>query len=715
MVTLPLLLALLLPQDAPGVQDAPTEDQYYALHTVAVPDGIVLEVGGLLPLADDALLVCTRRGEVWRIESAASDAPRFSLWADGLQEPLGLLAHEGSVLTVQRGEVTALRDEDGDGQADAYDVVCDDWDLSGSYHEYAFGPRRDRDGNLWITLNIPFDAQPFGTVDWRGWALRVTPQGELQPVAGGLRSPAGVEVSPWGDVFYTDNQGEWNGASKLAQLTEGSFHGHPLGIDSAHRPESPVVHPGELPDGVLMPTAVKRVPGFTLPAVWFPYDVTGRSPSGMAWDETGGAFGPFDGQLFVGDQYGANVLRVFLEQVDGAWQGACFRFREGLQSGVIRVAFDARGGLWAGMSDRGWSSLGPDPWGLQRLTWTGAVPFEIQRMQVTEVGFRLTFTAPVDERSALDPDTWALRRFTYELHSDYGSDEMDDWELDLADVSVSADGTLIELSVDSLREGYVHELIAEGLRDTEGRPLLHPEAWYTLLARPGGERPPRIALVVDDHTDAASLLPTLTSVGEVVVVTTDHLDALRDADLALCAWTQDLPEACVETLERYVDSGRPLIALGPSLAAFPDHEALGLAEAPGTERVAHTLGIAAPREITDEFADEVEGEDPDGERERFDPARHPVLRAVDDSDLSARLPSVVLDDEVCRVLLASRDGSAPAAWIRHGPGARVLVIALGARAQREQPAAQRLLRNAILWALDLEQQLDPPEPASTSP
>ena len=35
-------------------------------------------------------------------------------------------------------------------------------------------------------------------------------------------------------------------------------------------------------------------------------DEMGRSPSGFAWDMSEGKFGPFAGQLFVGDQYDAS-------------------------------------------------------------------------------------------------------------------------------------------------------------------------------------------------------------------------------------------------------------------------------------------------------------------------------------------------------------------------------------------------------------------------
>jgi hypothetical protein len=462
---------------------APGEAELWPAVECAAPQGVALEVGGLLPLAAGELLACTRRGEVWRIERAWTGAPKFSLWCDGLQEPLGLLAHEGWVWTAQRGELTRMRDADGDGRADDFEIFCDAWPTSGDYHEYAFGPALDRDGNFWITLNRPFGAQAFGPVDWRGWAMRIGPDGAMTPVCAGLRSPAGVGAAPWGTMFYTDNQGEWCGASKLAVLQEGDFHGHPWGIESARLPASRVEHPGEPVDGMLMPEAAQTIPHFRLPAVWFPYDVMGRSPSGFAWDETGGAFGPFAGQLFVGDQYQASVMRVFLEEVAGVWQGTCFPFRRGLLSGVIRVAFDEEGGLVVGMSDRGWPALGTQPWGLQRLSWNGVTPFEILAVRARPEGFRVEFTRPADP-ATLTTESFTYSSWTYEWHSAYGSEPFETRTLAVTAAQPQADGLAVELTVAGLREGYVHALLASGVRDAAGAPLLHPQAYTTLIKRP---------------------------------------------------------------------------------------------------------------------------------------------------------------------------------------------------------------------------------------
>lgn len=480
-----LVLAFCLPQEpSPSV---PVESDFYRAVRIELPEGLSLEVGGIALSADGRPLVATRRGEVWLLDGLGDDMGRgveFTRVAEGLQEPLGLYVEDEWIWFTQRGELTRMRDTDGDDRADEFETVCDAWRVGGNYHEYNFGPRMGADGRFWITTNRAFGDQPFGEVPWRGFAFRIARDGSSEPVACGLRSPAGIEVAPWGTAFYTDNQGEWNGASKLCQIEPGDFFGHPFGLASCNEPEWRFASPGDPPDGVLMPEVPARIPSFRLPAVWFPYDEMGRSPSGLVWDTTEGEFGPFAGQVFVGDQYASSVMRVFLEQVGERWQGACFPFRKGLGCGVTRVAWAADGSLLVGQTNRGWPSIGDETEGLVRVSWTGAVPFEVHEMRARPNGFELTFTAPVDPETAADVGSYTLSSYTYELHAPYGSDEMDTAELEIVSASVAQDGRSVALEVRGLRAGYVHELRLPGLRSTGGTPLLHPRAYYTLVDIP---------------------------------------------------------------------------------------------------------------------------------------------------------------------------------------------------------------------------------------
>ncbi|MFM7749746.1 MAG: hypothetical protein ACKPB0_04950, partial [Opitutaceae bacterium] len=194
----------------------------------------------------------------------------------------------------------------------------------------------------------------------------------------------------------------------------------------------------------------------------------------------GGAFGPFDGQFFVGEFTDAKVSRVFLEQVDGEYQGAAFPFVAGLASGVTRVLFGPDHALYVGMTSRGWSSLGTKSYGLQRVRWTGAMPFAIRAMRAIPGGFELEFTTAVDPATAEKPESYAMTSYTYLYSSAYGSPELDPRPAPVTNAEVSADRRRVRLAVGGRRELHVHELRAAGVRSADGVPLEHPDAYYTL-------------------------------------------------------------------------------------------------------------------------------------------------------------------------------------------------------------------------------------------
>ncbi|MEQ8763856.1 MAG: hypothetical protein RL885_08015 [Planctomycetota bacterium] len=450
------------------------ERRFWQVLTYPLPEDVVLEVGGLDILPDGRPVVCTRRSDIWIVDDAWQKPPfdaSYQLFASGLHEPLGVAAREEdgqvAIYCVQRGELTRLVDEDGDDVADLYETFCDDWGVSGNYHEFAFGPKFDREGNAWVTLNVGFcGSLGKSVVPYRGWALKVTPDGEMIPVCGGMRSPNGIGMWTDGEMFYVDNQGDYIATNRLAWLREGSWHGHPSGLRWREGFEQ-----GD-PEPVRQPTAV-----------WFPYNKMGQSTADVVLAETEGRFGPFEGQIFVGDQTRATVMRVTLERLGDVYQGACYPFAEALQSGVNRIVFAPDGSMLVGQTDRGWGSVGKKRYGLQRLVWTGEVPFEVKEMRAHPKGFELEFTRPFDKRSALAPSSYRVSSYTYLYHATYGSPEVENEELEVLDVK-PIDAKTVLIQVEGLREGFVHELHYDDVRSKEGQEPLHAEAYYTLQVVP---------------------------------------------------------------------------------------------------------------------------------------------------------------------------------------------------------------------------------------
>ncbi len=423
------LLAVFLPTPLAIAQERPTEADYYPMFSAPIPQGLAPEAGALERMPDGSLAVSTRRGDIYLVNGFLDDDVSDTTWsryAGGLHEVLGLAWRDGWLYATQRGEVTRMRDEDGDRKADLFEQVSAGWEIAGDYHEYAIGSKFDQDGNIWVCLCLTGSFTSDN--QFRGWCLKVNADGTTVPVCSGIRSPGGVGANLKGDMFYTDNQGPWNGTCGLKHLKPRSFQGHPGGnrwyeLPAAQKAMGP--RPVEPESGSRIPVEREKIAELVPPAILFPYKKMGQSADGVAVDHTAGKFGPFAGQMFVGDQTFSTVMRCDLEEVNGVYQGACFPFREGFGSGSLSLLMTDEGSLVVGGTNRGWGSTGRRPYSLDRIQWSGKTPFEVLTMRLENDGFRLTFTQPVDPSTAESLQAYTLETYTYIYQSQYGSPEVD--------------------------------------------------------------------------------------------------------------------------------------------------------------------------------------------------------------------------------------------------------------------------------------------------
>ncbi|MDO6518391.1 sulfocyanin-like copper-binding protein [Zobellia uliginosa] len=467
---------------------AKKEAQFYSIVDVPIPQDVVLEVGGMTLTDDDKLGVSTRRGEVWVIDKPYSKSPSYKRFASGMHEVLGLNYKDNSFYLAQRGELTKLEDKDNDGEADVYKTIYT-WPLSGNYHDYSYGPKFMDNGDMLVTLNLSWIGHGASLVKWRGWMLKITPEGEMTPIATGLRSPSGFVINDAGDVFYSENQGDWVGSGRITHLEKGTFAGNPEGLVWTDDPKSPLKlkkEDIEEQSGLSLYEYAKKVPELRAPAIWLPHTILGISTSDMIYDTTKGNFGPFEGQMFVGDQGHSKIMRVYMEKVNGVYQGAVFPFVEGFSSGILRMLWGSDNSMFVGMTSRGWSSTGRKMFGLQRLVWNGKVPFEIKTMKAEDDGFLLEFTKPIDKKLGADLASYNVTTFNYLYHNTYGSPIVDQQKGEVTQAKVSDDGRSVKLTVKGMRLGFIHQLKIPDLKAKSGEKLLHDTGYYTLNEVPGG-------------------------------------------------------------------------------------------------------------------------------------------------------------------------------------------------------------------------------------
>ena len=465
-------------------------EEYYELETVPLPTELAkvanaTQVDGLDFFPDGRLATCFVDGQVYTLNPKTGE---WKLFADGLHEPLGIVVLNNREMVVcQRPEVTKLRDSDGDGVADEFEVLSDAFGISGNYHEFNFGPVRDVEGNFYFSLGTassgagvryekrgPFNPlsymdRMYACVPYRGWVLKITPDGKTIPWASGFRTPNGLGFDLDGNLFVTDNQGDWVGTSKMHHVQQGKFYGHAGSLLWREGWEGrPLDRPVPELDAIR-----------TKAAVLFPHGSMANSPTQPLVDSTGGKFGPFAGQLFVGEMNKGRIMRVALERVRDGFQGMCIPFFDGagLKRGNNRMVFGPDHSLWIGHSNHGWAGER----GLQKLRWNKKVPFELKSMSLTRKGFDLNFTHSLEAKGASNASNYVFRRYFYSYHRGYGSPQRE-----VESVSVVAarltDDTTVSIELENLKPERVYELtLNAAVNSREGAKVVNSKVFYNAI------------------------------------------------------------------------------------------------------------------------------------------------------------------------------------------------------------------------------------------
>ncbi|MDQ8183333.1 family 16 glycoside hydrolase [Pelagicoccus sp. SDUM812005] len=398
---------------------------------------------------DGTIVVGTRTSGIWRIVDG-----KWIRFAEGLFDCLGLVVEDQKGLTIvagQKPELTRISDVDGDGIADTFETLSDQFSFHSNYHSYLHGPVRDTAGNYYYNLNLLHTDQAvfkgeglyMGTSGgFSGWTIKVTPEGDFIPWANGLRSPASLGIDTDDTLWYADNQGEYVSTSKLFVLRAHKYYGHPSGL---------VDLPGLGPDSPELSwpaAAANREKAVAL----FPHNKVANSPGHMTWDTTGGAFGPFAGQMFIGDQTQSKLLRVATYQIQGETRAAVIPFGEKLQSGIMRPVFLPDGSLLLGQTGRGWQAHGGKIASLQRIVWDGqtiAQAIHSARLHDDEQTISIALTQAIDASVTADQlqSQLSLTSWTYRDAPDYGSPELDTTEHRIRSAALSEDRRQITLNL----------------------------------------------------------------------------------------------------------------------------------------------------------------------------------------------------------------------------------------------------------------------------
>ncbi len=430
----------------------------------ARPNDFTPKVGGMDFLPDGRLVVSTwdPAGSVFIIENAQCGDPnkmKSKLFANGLAEPLGVKVVDGVVYVLQKQELTALIDNNKDGVADEYRVVANGWRASANFHEFAFGLVY-KDGFFYCTLATainPGGASTRPQIPDRGKVVKINKAtGEIEFIARGLRTPNGIGLGVDNEIFVADNQGDWLPSSKILHIKQGAFY-NSYSVDSINTWNLPVQQP----------------------VVWLPQDDIGNSPSqpGLLTNE-----GIYNGQMIHGEVTHGGLKRVFVEKVNGDYQGCVFEFTQGLEAGVNRIVRGPDGALYVGCigNPGNWGQTGKQWFGLQRLKFNGKSTFEMLAIRAKTNGVEIELTEPLALNQGWNAADYQVEQWWYKPTKEYGGPKMDLERLPIVSSSVSADRKKIFLELKGMKPQHVLHVKTPHFVSAENHDMWAVEGWYTL-------------------------------------------------------------------------------------------------------------------------------------------------------------------------------------------------------------------------------------------
>lgn len=408
------------------------DDAPYVIDTLTLPYDnpykALLFLGGVDFLGPKTTAVSAAHGDVWTVTDEKGDLSSLT-WrrhATGLYHPLGLKVLDGKVVVLERGQLTRLHDLDGDGEADFYENVCNDWHTGAGEHAYDSCLEVDAQGRFYF-FKTGDTHLPTG-----GCLLRVSPDGKtVETFATGFRHPVGMGLSPKGMLTGADQEGNWMPSTRLDAYKQGGFYGD---MRAHHRPSPPAT--------------------YDPPLCWLPREMD-NSAGGQVWAPATG-FGPLSGQMIHLSYGRCAAMLVLPQEVGDVVQGGAIDLGWTFLSGSMRGRFGPDGALYVAGMD-GWQTAAKKDGSLQRVRYTGKPAVMPTALAVVEGGIRLTFSEPVDAKSA-DARLFQAQQWNYRWSGDYGSKRWsvanpgkegpDAVKIDKA--TLSADGKTVELAIPGL-------------------------------------------------------------------------------------------------------------------------------------------------------------------------------------------------------------------------------------------------------------------------
>ncbi len=399
------------------------------------------------------------KGRVLELLDTNSDGfeDTYKLVSDEIPTPYGLYAgNEGLDVLAKFGLLRLSPSSSGSSIMD-FQVVADGWGYTPDYHDWAVGLERDAAGNYYATLPCQQDDRSPAAAHLRGHALRLVPKESsdstgrkyrVESIAAGLRFPMGLALSREGDLFTSDNQGNYTPFNELNHIREGKRYGFINKLENKNGFSPPF-----------------ESPAINIPHPWM------RSVNGICFLDTPSTaknedrlFGPFEGHLLGCEMNGRCLVRMSLQKVNGQYQGAVYPFSLPIGSSVsnfegpIVCKVAPNGSIYVGnLHDSGWGG-GNNTGSIVRLNPTGEWPLGIAEVQATPDGLNILLTSHADATLASDIKNYSIRSYIRTPTPAYGGEDQKEKIEQIESLAYDDSLKTIRIKLGELREGAVYEI-----------------------------------------------------------------------------------------------------------------------------------------------------------------------------------------------------------------------------------------------------------------
>ena len=352
------------------------------------PFGTPFRVGGFDFLPDGRAAVSTLMGDVWLVDGIDGklDQLTWKRFAAGLNQPLGLVVKDGKIIVLGRDQITRLHDSNGDGEADFYECVTNDYPAVAG-NTYPCTLHQDEDGTLyWFTRAEGFQFTRFAEGS------------KPESLATGVRNSNGLGISADGNLMLaTAQEGPWTPATAIFEVSKGSYHGF----------NGPKEGFGKY--------------GYEMPLCFIPRGIDG-SAGDIAFLPQDDRFGPLSGTALGTSLGDCSHYLILREEVGDRSQGGVVPLSGDFLSGAHRSRYNPHDGQFYVAGTAGWGSYFQKPGSLQRVRYQGGELHLPESVETRWNGLIVRFNTVIDPESVSLKNAFC-EQWNYLYNRGYGSSE----------------------------------------------------------------------------------------------------------------------------------------------------------------------------------------------------------------------------------------------------------------------------------------------------